>query len=185
MSKKYFRWKNADCNGKNIEWEEMTGKEFFRFYNSAERNGRYFIVLSNDTCKEDDVIFIEATKAQHDDWYKEHCHHRYNNRYLPKGGILSLDYPVDEEDGIYLHDLAADLYAEDVAELTMQSLLAEYIPYALNQLSATCREAIVLKYFKKSNATDAEIAESLGITENAFFKRRKLGLQALKKFFEN
>ena len=185
MSKKYFRWKNADCNGKNIEWEEMTGADFFQFFNSDKRNGRHFIILDNDICKEADVIFIEATKEQYDDWQKEFFHHRYINRYLPKGGILSLDYPVDEEDGIYLHDLAADLYAEDVAEQTMQSLLAEYIPYALNQLSAICREAIVLKYFKKPNATDAEIAESLGITENAFFKRRKLGLQALKKFFEN
>ena len=28
MSKKYLRWKNADCNGQNIEWEEMSGKDF-------------------------------------------------------------------------------------------------------------------------------------------------------------
>lgn len=54
-----------------------------------------------------------------------------------------------------------------------------------NRLSATYREAIVLKYFDFPTATDAEIAERLGISENAFFKRRKLGLLALKNFFEN
>ena len=185
MSKKYFRWKNADCNGQNIEWEEMTGSDFFRFFNSDKRKGRYFIILNNDICKEADIIFIEATKEQYNDWYKEFCHHRYINRYLPEGGILSLDCPVDEEDGIYLHDLAADLYAEDVAEQIMQSMLVEYIPYALNRLSSTYREAIVLKYFDFPTATDAEIAERLGISENAFFKRRKLGLLTLKNFFEN
>lgn len=41
MSKKYFRWKNADCNGQNIEWEEMNGSDFFRFFNSDKRKGRY------------------------------------------------------------------------------------------------------------------------------------------------
>ena len=85
-------------------------------------NGLWRLILNNDICKEADVIFIEATKEQYDDWYKEFCHHRYINRYLPEGGILSLDCPVDEEDGIYLHDLAADLYAEDVAEQIMQSI---------------------------------------------------------------
>ena len=43
MANIYLRWKNPDCNGIAIEWEEMSGKAFFAFLNSNSSEGRYFI----------------------------------------------------------------------------------------------------------------------------------------------
>ena len=65
MANIYLRWKNPDCNGKAIEWEEMSGKAFFAFLNSNSSEGRYFIKLNNDICFDANVVFIEATKAQY------------------------------------------------------------------------------------------------------------------------
>ena len=70
MSYKYLVWKDASCNGQNIEWIDMNGNDFFHFLNSNESKGRYFVLLDNDVCLDDDVIFIEATEDQYNEWYK-------------------------------------------------------------------------------------------------------------------
>ena len=33
MANSFWRWKDASCNGENIEWVEMTSKEFKEFLN--------------------------------------------------------------------------------------------------------------------------------------------------------
>ena len=54
MSNKYLVWKDASCNGQNIEWIDMNGTDFFHFLNSDEGKDRYFILLDNDVCPDDD-----------------------------------------------------------------------------------------------------------------------------------
>ena len=68
MYKRYFRWKDANCNGIAPEWIEMTGKEFFLFTKSPESKGRYFIEM-NEAGME--PIVIEATVDKYIEWRKQ------------------------------------------------------------------------------------------------------------------
>ena len=56
MYKRYFRMKDPKCKPEQIEWIEMTGREFYRFVNSLEGRGRHFIDM-------DDVV-LEASENE-------------------------------------------------------------------------------------------------------------------------
>ena len=42
MATKYLVWKDPACQGKNIEWVELTGKEFYQLTAQPENKGRRF-----------------------------------------------------------------------------------------------------------------------------------------------
>ena len=182
MANKYLRWKDPACNGQNIEWEEMTGKDFFDFLNSDQSRGRYFIRLGNDICPEADIIFIEAEKSKYEEWYKESRHHRYLTRVGKKAAKLSMDCPYDDE-GNSLHDLIADLEA-DVESAAMSRVMSELLHHAITQLSPKRREVITAKYFDYPDLSDKEIAKVLSMNHDAFRDLRFRGLNDLKKILK-
>ena len=102
MANIYLRWKNPDCNGIAIEWEEMSGKAFFAFLNSNSSEGRYFIKLNNDICFDANVVFIEATTAQYDDWLRDSNHHHYLKSHEPDQKPDSLDVTISGDGGTEL-----------------------------------------------------------------------------------
>lgn len=183
MANKYLVWKDAACKGQNIEWLEMNGRDFFRFLNSTDSNGRRFIMLDNHFYCEADVIFIEATEEVYQDWYKDYCHHCYLIKTLPKTGILSLDMSLNDEEMSSLYDLISDVNA-DVAESAVRTALLNMLPYAISTLNTIRKEAVMLKYFKYPDKPDREIAKILGIEEKAFVKRKDRAISDLRKFFK-
>lgn len=72
MANRFFVWQDPYQQPDNITWIELNGLEFYKLVSSREANGRYFIRLDNDISPEDDVIYIEATKEQYQDWEKHH-----------------------------------------------------------------------------------------------------------------
>ena len=56
MHTRYFRLKVPKYMSEEIEWIEMTGREFYRFANSPEGQGRHFIDM-------DDVV-LEASETE-------------------------------------------------------------------------------------------------------------------------
>ena len=106
MANSFWRWKDASCNGENIEWVEMTSKEFKEFLNTDESHGRYFIRLGNEICPEADIIFIEATYEQYQDWRSEMLHHFYLQRVNPGYTEVSIDC-IDEESDLSMHEIIA------------------------------------------------------------------------------
>jgi len=183
MANKYLVWNDAACGGKNVEWIEMNGRDFFRFLNSSESSGRRFIMLGSDICPEADVIFIEATEAQYKDWYTDYCHHCYVKKAVPEAGPLSLDMSFGDEEIASLHEIIADVTVH-VESAAIQAALINILPYAISTLNQNRREAVTLKYFKYCGKADWEIAEILGIEEKAFVKRKNRALDDLRKFFK-
>ncbi len=183
MAKKYLVWKDRTCNGKNPEWQEMKGREFFRFLNSDESQGRYFILLDNDICREADVIFIEATEEQYAHWYREYCHHSYLKKDAQQFQHLSLDVFCTDEESSVFQDFMMDMDSEFESGVIQDNLLM-LLPHALSTLSELGREAILLKYFEYPMLSDEEIAKRIGVEHMTFCKRKKRALTALKNFFK-
>ena len=71
MVKKFFVWKDPSCNGKDIEWLELTGKEFFSMLKQPENRNRKFIRFGNEICADADIIVLEATQQEYIAWRQE------------------------------------------------------------------------------------------------------------------
>lgn len=184
MANIYLRWKNPASGVQNTEWEEMSGQDFFSFLNSPESEGRYFIKLDNDICPEADVIFIESSKEQYDDWFRDYNHHRYLRKAELKRTIVSLDYIPEGDTEVSLYEMTPDERCPDVEEYAIHSAMLRLLPAVMDGLSERLRDTLVLKYFQYPDKTDEEIARIIGITKGAFRQNKLRALKELKKFFE-
>lgn len=104
MTTKYLAWKDANCNGNNIEWLELTGREFYALIKSPAGKGRYFIRLYDDIGFECNEIYIEATLSGYRNWRVDENAHNYLKRINKDYETFSLDAPIDSEENT-LHDL--------------------------------------------------------------------------------
>lgn len=182
MAKRYFVWKNPACNGEDVEWVELTGKEFFRLVNQRKNKRRRFIVMGNDICPEADMIYIEATEEQYADWRVEMHRHEYLRKFSVGRTPVSFDALLDGEDAHSLYDLVADTNAEFEDDV-LWKLCEETLPAALASLTPIRREAFELKYLVYPSKSDAEIAKLLGISRKGFSDRKRLALKDLKKIW--
>ena len=74
MKKRYFVWKNANCNGVNPEWIELSGKEFYEFQKKVENKTRYFATLAHPEL--DDVCYV--MECTFEDYLKNHKESKRN-----------------------------------------------------------------------------------------------------------
>ena len=95
MAKRFYVWADANCNGENIEWIELTGEMFIQFVRNPENSRRRFITLSDSVSYEADVIVIEATEEKYREWYKENQHSLYLAREGKEIREDSLEYLLD------------------------------------------------------------------------------------------
>ena len=142
MASIFFRWRDPNCDEKNIEWEAITGEEFYEFGVSGQNQGRHFVKLDNDICPEADTIYIEATKAEYDAWCKDDRHHRYLTDEGKKVVNLSLDRPYGIN-GNTLYDLLPDSDVDVESE-------ADIYPYPLpcQQEDEMAKKKIIPQYGK-------------------------------------
>lgn len=179
----YLRWKDPDCNGKNIEWEEMSKNEFFEFIKSEQSKGRYFIKLDNDICFDADVVYLEATKQQYDSWAQDDNHHHYLNRFKSRIETLSIDCPLEKEANP-LHEIIADI-GVDVETEAMERAMIPLLYLAISSLGQKRRNAIIAKYFLYPELSDNEISQILSMSYEAFHDLRFRAINDLKSFFKN
>lgn len=71
MSRKYFVWKDPACGGVNIEWVELTGKEFHAMMELPENKKQRFVRLGNEDFQDTDIIIIEANQDVYRKWKNE------------------------------------------------------------------------------------------------------------------
>lgn len=180
MANRFFVWQDPSQQPENITWIELNGLEFYKLVSSKEANGRYFITLDNDISPEDDVIYIEATKEQYQDWEKTLSHHRYLAKFYGKYEIISIDAAPSndlvQQSPEQLEDALTNV-EKGVVDVAMHETLLK----AVATLSGKSREAIIRKYFESGGLSDREIAEELGIKSKTFEKRRERALEALRK----
>jgi len=178
MKTTYLVWKDPFCNGVNPEWQELTGQEFLAFIRLDENKKRRFIKLySTSDDGSDGDIMIEATEEAYDDWKKEKNRSDYLRRCNEDYTVLSY-HAMETEDGCYGEELLPDesVNVEDDCFLTMDKKM---LKAALAQLTETEKQLIDLFY--RQEKSQPEIAEMLGITQQAISKRMKKILIKLRK----
>lgn len=173
----YLVKKDPTCKKADIEWLQLSGREFFRFLRSSESQGRYFIRLRDDISFECDDIYIEATLSEYREWRVKENAHNYLKRTNKDYETLSFDAPIDSEENT-LHDLVG-CDQPSVEDDALRKIELERINFALESLSPDER-FIIDSYYLVTQKTDDDIAHEIGISHQAVNKKRKL---ILKKIF--
>ena len=173
--KRYFIWKDANCNGIDPEWLEIKGKEFLEIVRDPE-NKRRFIQWHDEDGECPDVVWYEVTNRDYLDYKKEMAMEAYKRKkfYDENTLIVDLDEVIyyDDDDPVTRADTIADRtayiepYSEEQFILDLQD--------ALQVLSEAERNLIDLLFLKNdSHKSERQIAEELGIPHRTINSRKK------------
>lgn len=180
MSKKYYAWKNADCNGNNPEWVEMTGNEFYEFKRKPENRKRLFIELYSYDIN-DDVVVIEVTKEKFNEWNKENMRHIRNENEKEKWNISILSLDCEQDGGCTLYDEIST--EEDIVTELIKNDEYSRLYKAINGLDDEEKLIINLLFFKGEDITERTLARKMGISFQLLnYKKQKI-LKKIKKVF--
>lgn len=117
-----------------------------------------------------------VTKEVYIAFYKNRRHYKYITQEMEKGKLISYEKALDEH--IPLERLIRRPY-EDMGQAVVDKL---YIKWLLEHLDDEERKIIRLYYF--SQWTQREIANELGVSQNAIKKRLQHIIKKLKKIAE-
>ena len=170
LSTRYFRKNDPKCGQEEIEWIEMSGKEFYRFVKSPEGHGRYFIDM-------DDVV-LEATEAEYHQYKAEKNHHYYIQAQEEGWSTLSL-YAIEDGDGCSGEDMVKDTTQDVEAEVIMR-MDRKALHAALDQLDEKSRLLIQALYLANKRKTERELALECGVSQVAIHRQKKKILKTVK-----
>ena len=169
MERQYFRKKDPN-ETENIEWIQMSGKEFYQFIKSPEGRKRYFVAWKD--------LVLEVSQQEYADWRREKDHSGYLWEQEKLRTIVSLNGKEIEEygDGLdVISDPAADVEARVSRKKKIQALRD-----ALLQLDTDSYRLIYALYLSDCRQTERQLAQELGISQSAVHKRKKKILKNLK-----
>ncbi len=180
--KRYFIWKDANCNGINPEWLEINGEEFAQL--KKDNPQRRFIPCYNEDDPEDgDCFLYEATKKNYNEWNRDQMRYHYRDMvFHRKYKIVSLDELVseDDEEGLTWAEIIPDTSEEDAAaEEVFQNWKDEKIARLKELLKGIDEEDydllwnLIMNPKKEERMTEKAYAEKLGISQQAVHKRKK------------
>ena len=179
MSRKYYVWKDPACNGKDVIWTELTGKEFYALLQRPENQRRRFIRIGNEICQDADIITLEATEQQYADWRREQNAADYCARQRRNFRLVSLDAAPAASEGDY-YDMVADL-CMSVERTALFNLACETLRAALKTLSNEDIQLLDEVCIRGTPA--AEVARMLGVHRTTIIRRIDKLLKRLQKFF--
>ena len=185
MAKKYYRWKDENCNGINPEWVEMTGTEFLAFKRKPENKHRRFIEYI-DEFLETDTIVLEATRQKYNEWHSVDSNRKRNIiAYIEMGyTTVSMDEEIDEQEEITLHEAVADK-SVDVEESAILSYRIDKMHEAIAMLSEDEADLIYALYLNKPNMTERSYARQKGVSGVAIHKKKVIILEKMREFLKN
>lgn len=183
MAKKYYRWKDENCNGINPEWVKMTPKEFYLFKQNAENRKRLFVEYK-DIYGEVDPIIIEVTKSQFDEWNRDKAKNAYQRKvfYERVSALVSMEEDFDEVEELTRHDVIAD-ESVNIENDIEQKDLVEKLHYVLKSLSVEEQDLVYSMFLSESPMTERDYANKIGVSGVAVHKRKAKILKKLKSFF--
>ena len=183
--KKYFVWKDANCNGINPEWLEISGKEFHKIVSDPE-NKRWFIKWYDEDGECPDVFWYEVTYRVYLDHKEQKAREAYRRKKFFDENTLIVDFeevlyydddgPVTRADTIVDEDAYVEPNPEEQLILDLQE--------ALKTLSQEERELIDLLFLKNDDhKSERQIAKELGIPDMTINSRKKKIMQKLRLAF--
>ena len=179
MQKRYFRMSDPKCKPEEIEWIEMTGREFYSFVHSPEGKDRHFIDM-------DDVV-LEGSSSEARKQQAEKDHRDYLKEQEAGWSTLSI-YSLEGEHGCSGEEVVVD-ETQNVETEAMKRIERKALAMALSMLEKDSYHLIHAMYLaekKKQNVSlhmKRCISGSYSQAKKESIKDPKiLGYQISKKF---
>ena len=185
--KRYFIWKDANCNGIDPEWLEVKSDEFNRI--TAEHPERKFIPSYDEDDPEDDWYIYEATAESYKEWNRARMRYlRHNKQFYDKYMVVNLDELIDEEDeeGLTWAEIIPDTREEDAAAheawLEWRKSVIAALTEALSELSPEEMQTIKLIILNNpGKKSEVELARENNIPRKTLNNRKLAILKKINK----
>lgn len=178
MAKKYYAWKNADCNGNNPEWIEMNGNEFYEFKRKPENKKRLFVELGKDEGL-DDVLVLESTKTEYDKWNNQHNKSVNQRKAKTERGLIEVSLYSETQNDLTFEDMIPS--DENVEEQVCMLLRLEELKRALSYLSFDEHKFIELMYGGSAILSERQMSELLNIPKSSINRIKNNIFKKIKK----
>lgn len=178
MTKRFYIWKDPNCGGSNVEWVQLTGKQFYAFTRSSECAGRYFITMKD--MEKGTYVKLEATKEKYLEWKREQRRRSYRASQQEGIAVLSMEESTTDDEASTLHDIVAD-DSVNVEQESMRKVYCQILRKAISTLSEADAKLLMALYV--DNKSQAEIAREEGVNRSTISRRVDSILLDLRKFF--
>lgn len=181
MSKKYYIWKDRNCNGVNPEWIELSGSKFYQFIKSPENKTRRFEVLDNRVCDDADILAFEVTEERYREFSKVHRHERYLDDCSQGYFCVSMQDSISEDEDLTLEEVIADENV-DVEETVIDIVTSKQVKEIVNMLSGQAKfiaELLLLSY--ETGKSEREICREFSIPQTSFRNYKKRIFKIIEK----
>lgn len=182
--KKFFIWKDKNCEGIDPEWEQIGGKEFYALVTDPANKKRKFIPWKSEGDNGIDIIFIEVTHEQVLEWRREEYAMKkyFETDLLYRKDTLSLDSSVQNHEEILLHEVIASPQTS-VWEQAFRNMDLHRLRVFVSTLNEDERELLRILYFENNkDCSERQIADQLGIPQKTLNNRKKKILEKARKF---
>ena len=169
MYKRYFRMDDPKCKQDEIKWIEMTGSEFYRFVNSPEGQGRYFIDMGD--------VVLEASEAEARSFKAEKNHGYYIQAQEDGWSVLSL-YAIEDKNGCSGEEVVRD-ETQDVEAEAIRRMETAALRQALEYLDSESRQMIHALYLADTRKTLRQLSLENGVPVMTLQDRKKKVLALL------
>jgi len=174
LNKRYFRKKDPMCKTEDIEWIEMSGKEFYRFVNSPEGQGRHFIDMGN--------VVLESTQSEAKVHKSEKDHSNYLKEQEGKWEIFSL-YCFEIKNGRNGEAVVMDDSEDVEAEAIMRTEL-DTLRKALALLDRDNFRLIYDLYLADERKTLRQLSQETSIPVMTLQNRKAKILSTLREYLD-
>lgn len=170
ISKKYFAWKYANCNGINPEWIEIDSTEYYRLVTQTERR---FTKITDGVDDGYPILVLETTNDKAKEWDKiQQRDKRYKQSQEAKGyKVVSLETITEKEEGLEYNDIIADENV-DVALDAENSVLSDDLNYIVTSLNNNEREILDALFYNNPNGlSERRIANQMALPQTTLRRR--------------
>lgn len=163
---------------------KLTGKSAFDFLRSEAGKGRQFYKTSTKE-ESGEIVFVEVPAEKIKSIRSEQRRRQYiaeRDRQSEKS-IVSI-YGMENEDDAISGEEVIDSGDESVEETAMRNIELEHLHYAIQSLSKEESELVQMLYLSSNPMTERQIAEAIGISQQAVNKRKLSVIKKLKTFLK-
>lgn len=174
MHTRYFRKKVLDCRPEEIEWVEMSGKEYYRFVTDPRNKNRCFHNMGD--------VVLECTAEEYKRFKAEDDHSSYILEQEDGWSTISLSV-LEQRELVSGGGAIVDM-GQDVEERVIRTLQEQELYEILRQLSEQDYRLIYALYLAKPRKTVRQLSSESHIPVMTLENRKLRILRALKKFFQ-
>ena len=183
MVKKYFIWKNPECNGINPEYVEVSGKKYYEIIKADERK-RYFKQIDEGVEFGMEVYVMETTYSDYLEWHKEQERKRRKKKeqeeYQPKFVCLN-DFVGDSE--LTYEEVIADENV-NVEDDAIKNLELQVLRECIANLTEKEQEIIrLIRISLEEDLSERDLCNLAGMKRTTFRSRKDKIFKKIEKSF--